>query len=112
MLLPYADAVAQKIIKYLKEDPNILAAEALGSLRRRVATIGDLDFAVCTNEPKTAIARFCKMPGVVRVINDGEFKATVVLQSGIQVDLLIGSADSYGALLQHFTGSKNHNIHF
>ncbi len=110
MLLPYADMAAKKIINYLKEDPTILQADVLGSLRRRVATIGDLDFAVSTNNPKKSIERFCKMPGVVRVIDKGEFKSTVVLQSGIQIDLLVGLPDCYGALLQHFTGSKAHNI--
>ncbi len=110
ILLPYADMAAKKIINYLKEDPTILQADVLGSLRRRVATIGDLDFAVSTNNPKKSIERFCKMPGVVRVIDKGEFKSTVVLQSGIQIDLLVGLPDSYGALLQHFTGSKAHNI--
>lgn len=111
MLLPYADSQAQKIIQYLKEDPNVLNAHALGSLRRRVATIGDLDFSVSSSEPKRVIKRFCKMPSVAKVLDFGEFKATVVLRSGIQVDLLVGPPDCYGALLQHFTGSKNHNIH-
>ncbi len=89
MLLPFADALAQKIINYLKEDSNVLEADVLGSLRRRVATIGDLDFAVSTSEPRKVIERFCKMPGIVRIIDSGEFKATIVLQSGIQIDLLI-----------------------
>ncbi len=111
MLLPYAFAQAEKILNYLKASKAVTEAHSLGSLRRMVATIGDLDFSVSSKEHKKVIDHFIKMPGVVRILDQGENKATVILQSGIQVDLLVGSPDSYGALLQHFTGSKSHNIH-
>ncbi|MCL4365633.1 DNA polymerase/3'-5' exonuclease PolX [Patescibacteria group bacterium] len=111
MLLPYAAAQADKILDYLKKNPNVLQAHPLGSLRRMVATIGDLDFSVSSNKSQEVIEYFCKMPKVIRVVDKGENKATVILGSGLQVDLLVGKPESYGALLQHFTGSKNHNIH-
>ncbi len=111
MLLPYGFAQADKILGYLKKCPDVKQVHPLGSLRRMAATVGDLDFSVSSNEPKKIIDYFLKMPGVARVLDQGDSKATVILQSGIQVDLLVGSPDSYGALLQHFTGSKNHNIH-
>ncbi|MDO8619066.1 MAG: DNA polymerase/3'-5' exonuclease PolX [Candidatus Daviesbacteria bacterium] len=110
MLLPYAFVQADKILEYLKKLKEVEKADSLGSLRRKVATIGDLDFAVSSNESKKVVDWFCKMPGV-KVLDQGESKASVVLQSGIQADLLVGAPNSYGALLQHFTGSKNHNIH-
>lgn len=111
MLLPYALAHADAIVDYLKQLPDVLEVHTLGSLRRMVATIGDLDFAVASNNAKKVIAHFCRYPNVVSVINQGEQKASVMLKSGIRADLLVGEPDSYGALLQHFTGSKNHNIH-
>lgn len=111
MLLPYAFAQAEKIIQYLKMSKEVIDAHSLGSLRRMVATVGDLDFSVSSSEPKKVVDYFCKMPSIARILDQGENRATVVLKSGIQADLLVGMPDSYGALLQHFTGSKNHNIH-
>lgn len=109
-LLPYAAAQADKILEYLKASPIVLAAHPLGSLRRMVATVGDLDFAVSSNKPKEAVEYFCKMPGIARIVDKGENQATVLLNSSLQIDLLVGQPKSYGALLQHFTGSKAHNI--
>lgn len=111
MLLPYASAQADKILEYLRKSSDVENADSLGSLRRKVATVGDLDFAVASKNPKAVVDYFCQMSGVARVLDQGEDKASVVLQSGIQADLLVGSPSSYGALLQHFTGSKKHNIH-
>jgi|SRR3989344_370489 len=109
-LLPYAFVQAAKIVEYLKKNKDVINAHPLGSLRRMVATVGDLDFSACSNHPSKAVEYFCKMPQVARIVDQGENKATVVLKSGLQLDLLVGEPDSYGALLQHFTGSKSHNI--
>ncbi|MBI2315401.1 DNA polymerase III [Candidatus Daviesbacteria bacterium] len=111
MLLPYAAAQADKILEYLKKNSAVIQVYPLGSLRRMVATIGDLDFAVSSNSSQEVVDYFCRIPGIVRVLDQGKNKATVVLKSGIQADLLVGQPDSFGALLQHFTGSKSHNIH-
>lgn len=111
VLLPYAFAQAEKIIEYLKKSNDVIEADFLGSLRRMVATIGDLDFAVSTKKAANVLDYFCQMPGVSRVVDKGEYKASVMLKSGLRADLLVGMPQSYGALLQHFTGSKNHNIH-
>jgi DNA polymerase (family X) len=110
MLLPYAQVQADKILAYLKKGPGVIAADPLGSLRREVSTIGDLDFAVAAKDPKEVVAYFVRMPGVSRIIDQGDNKGTVMLNSGIHVDLLVGDPATYGALLQHFTGGKNHNI--
>lgn len=111
MLLPYAFVQAEKILNYLLKSSDVLQAHPLGSLRRMVATVGDLDFSASSRNPKAVVDYFCKMPGVARILDQGETKASVILSSGIRADLLVGSSESYGALLQHFTGSKGHNIH-
>ena len=110
MLLPYAAVQADRILDYLKKSPYVKDANALGSLRRMVATVGDLDFAASSDSPARAVEHFIQMPTVTRILDKGISKATVVLQSGIQADLLVGAPKAYGALLQHFTGSKSHNI--
>ncbi len=110
MLLPYAFAQADRIVGYLKKSPYVKEAHPLGSLRRMVATIGDLDISASSNDAAKVLEHFIKMPGVDHVVEKGEYSASVVLQSGLHVDLLVGKPESYGALLQHFTGSKHHNI--
>ena len=111
MTLPYAFRVAQKIAEYLYSNKNVLKAEALGSLRRRVSTIGDIDFAVATNNPKKVIDHFVSYPHTERIIEKGEVSASILISGGRQIDLLIQPEESFGSLLQHFTGSKEHNVH-
>ncbi len=111
ILLPVAGEQAEKIVEYIKKDPNVTHADYLGSLRRRVVTVGDLDFAAATKDPEKTLHHFATMPGVKHVVSEGGYKAMVVLNNGMHVDLLVGEPESYGALLQHFTGGKNHNIH-
>ncbi len=111
MFLPYAFAQAEKILNYLKQSKDVKEAHFLGSLRRMVATIGDLDFSASSEKSEKVIKYFCQMSGVIRVLEKGSNQASVVLGSGLRLDLLVGERESYGALLQHFTGGKNHNIH-
>src|SRR3989338_7394987 len=111
ILLPYASEQIKRVIAYLKKSPDVIDAHPLGSLRRMVATVGDLDFSASSNNSQKVVDYFTKMPGIARVVDKGDNKTTVVLTSGLQLDLLVGKPDSYGALLQHFTGSKQHNIH-
>lgn len=111
MLLNYAFSQAEKITEYMKTCPGLIDIKPLGSLCRMVATIGDLDFAVSSENAQEVIKHFCNMPFAARVLEQGKNQASVMLKSGIQADLLVGKQDSYGALMQHFTGSKNHNIH-
>jgi DNA polymerase (family 10) len=111
VLLPVAEGVAQKVTAVLEKVPGVKRVDALGSLRRRVPTVGDIDLAVATTQPSLAIKAFVAMPEVGRVLAQGPAKASVVLTSGYQVDLRVQSPSSYGAQLQYFTGSKEHNIH-
>ena len=111
MILPYAFETAEKIIAYLKESPEIERVEALGSLRRRAPTVGDIDLAVAAKNPAKAIEYFVNYPLKERVIEKGDVSASLLVAGGRQVDLLIQPKEAFGSLLQHFTGSKNHNVH-
>jgi len=111
MLLPYADTLASEIINFLKKSPDIVEAHPLGSLRRMVATIGDIDISVSTKFPEKAMKHFLEYKRIRTVLEKGE-KALlrVILLSGQQVDIRFSLPESYGAMLQYFTGSKQHNI--
>jgi len=111
MLLPYAWSLAQKVIDFLRSEKAVLQIEVLGSLRRKVATVGDIDLAVASEDPIKVIEKLKKYQGVKKILAAGKDTARFVLHSGKQVDLKIVSPGSYGALLQHYTGSKEHNIH-
>ncbi len=110
MPLPYADTLAEELIVYLKGIPGIRRVDALGSLRRKVATIGDIDLAVSATDSERVIKAFVSYPKVRKVIDRGPKGATVLLGIGRQVDLRVQSPSAYGAMLQYFTGGKNHNI--
>ena len=109
MELPVADRIAQEVITYLKKLKEIETIDVLGSLRRQVATIGDIDIAVATTKPEIVVAHFLTYPHE-KIIDKGTQGATLLLHNGRQVDLRVQDPDKYGAMLQYFTGSKNHNI--
>lgn len=111
MVLPYAFEIAEKILDYMKEDQSVERIEALGSFRRRASTIGDIDFAVSSKNPKAVIEHFVNYPYRQRVIEKGDVSASILASGGRQIDLLIQPSDAFGSLLQHFTGSKDHNVH-
>lgn len=110
MLLPKALIISQELVDYLQKDKNTLKVESLGSLRRRCATIGDLDLGVASKNPAKTIAWLVKYKKIKQVLAQGSKKASVILFSGHQVDVRAQSPASFGALLQYFTGSKLHNI--
>ena len=110
--LDQALAVADEYLAYLKkEDPSIAKLTYAGSLRRRLETIGDIDLLVVSALPKRTIKVFVSYPQVVKVLGQGETKASVWLKDKIQVDLRVVKNSSFGSALQYFTGSKNHGIH-
>jgi DNA polymerase (family X) len=112
MPLPYAFALAQEIITYMKQLPAVKRIDALGSLRRMVSTIGDIDLAVVADEQdsQAVIDHFLQYPGKIAIDNAGEKKASIIAVSNIRVDLRVTEAKTYGSMLQYFTGSKAHNI--
>lgn len=111
MALPFAGELAEKLLEYLKRSKSAVDVQPLGSLRRMKETIGDIDFAVATNNPKAVIDYFVAYPHKERIIEKGAASASLLLSNGRQVDLMTQTPEGFGSLLQHFTGSKNHNIH-
>lgn len=111
ILLPIAEEVAKQVLEYLRKHKSVIAADPLGSLRRRVATVGDVDLSVASKEPKVVLEHFTKFPGAERVVEAGDRTATIIVRGGIHVDLMVQPPQHYGSLLHHFTGSKAHNIH-
>lgn len=109
-LLPYAQKIASELTQWLLKDPNSKRVEVLGSLRRKLATIGDIDIAVASNNPIKTIEHFTKYPKLQKIIEKGDKTASIVVSGSVSVDLLVSSVDSFGSALQHFTGSKHHNI--
>lgn len=115
MDLPTADRMAEEVIKYLREMGEVrgvgeIRVDKLGSLRRQVATIGDIDLSVATDNPKEVIEAFVSYPKTVEVIEQGPTGASILLKTGRQIDLRVSPPENYGAMLQYFTGSKYHNI--
>lgn len=109
-LLPYAESIATEVVEWIKSGVKVEKIDVLGSLRRKSATVGDIDIAVATNKPVEVIERFVKFPKAQKVIEKGEVTSSILLPGNVQVDILAMNPESYGNALQHFTGSKNHNI--
>ncbi|MBI3282711.1 DNA polymerase III, partial [Candidatus Curtissbacteria bacterium] len=110
-LLPFAFTTAERVLSYLRQHKDCQRAEPLGSLRRMVATVGDIDIAVASENPKGIINYLQKFREIKRVLDAGPRKTSILLLNGMQIDLIVAPARAFGALLQHLTGSKNHNIH-
>ena len=105
-ILPVANEVMGRL-KTLKEVNKISVA---GSLRRMTETVGDVDILVTSESPSKIMDFFAAMPGVVRVWGKGSTKSSVRMKEGFDMDLRVIPDESYGAALQYFTGSKDHNI--
>lgn len=102
--------IIQGILSYMEDSPAVRRVEVAGSARRRKETVGDLDVLVSSLDPETVTEHFCSMPPIVRILGKGPTKSTVVLENMLQVDLRVIPPESYGAALQYFTGSKEHNV--
>lgn len=109
-LLAQAIPISESLISYMKKCGYVIEIEALGSLRRGKSTVGDLDFAVVTESPKAVIERFVNWDERQKILASGENTARTVHKSGIQIDIKTSTRDKYGSMLQHFTGSKEHNV--
>lgn len=110
MILPFAYELAQNILSYIKKCPDVIEAQTLGSLRRMVSTIGDVDIAVTSHNPEAVIEYFINYPQKDRMIERGPVTASLLMFGGKHVDLLVLEPGMFGSLLQHFTGSKHHNV--
>jgi DNA polymerase (family 10) len=109
----YAEAarIAAQLIAHLRKCVAIRELEVAGSFRRRRETIGDLDLVAAATDSATVMDHFVAFPGITQVTGSGDTKTTVVLKSGLQVDLRVVPPKSFGAALAYFTGSKSHNVH-
>jgi DNA polymerase (family 10) len=105
-VLPLAD----DIVRRMKDAAPVDKIEVAGSIRRMKDTVRDIDILTTSKKPEAVMDVFVKLPHVSRVLAHGPTKSSVITEDGIQVDLRVVEEDSFGAALQYFTGSKQHNI--
>ncbi|MDQ2968822.1 MAG: DNA polymerase/3'-5' exonuclease PolX [Actinomycetota bacterium] len=98
------------VVDVLQQHPAAVKVSEAGSARRRKETFRDLDIIATAKDPATLIAYFTKLKWVIAVEAKGSTKATVLSNEGLRFDLRVVPPESYGNLLQHFTGSKDHNV--
>jgi DNA polymerase (family 10) len=110
MPLGRALPLAEEIAHALARVRGVKRVEPAGSVRRRKETVGDLDILVTSTDPARVMDAFVRLPQVADVIERGPTKASVRHREGIQVDLRVMEPAAFGAALQYFTGSKEHNI--
>ena len=111
--MPIAGAlpIAERMMAALREQcPGIKRLVAAGSIRRFEETIGDIDLVCTAEEPRTVLDALVGMRNVADVLGHGDTKASVLLTDGIQLDLRVVEDRHFGALLQYFTGSKEHAV--
>lgn len=105
-----AEDVARAYVRYLQSVDGVKRVTVAGSFRRRKETVGDLDILVTCKKSSPVMQRFVEYDEVDAVVSQGTTRSTVLLRSGLQVDLRVVPQVSYGAALYYFTGSKAHNI--
>jgi DNA polymerase (family 10) len=110
MSLGIALPVAERVIEELKKTAKVKRISTAGSLRRLKETIGDIDILSEGTDGEAIIKKFTSLPSVERILASGETKGSVIVEGGTQVDLRVVEPKSYGAALQYFTGSKDHNV--
>ena len=111
MPIGQASYTARSIMDALRRrSPSIQKLESAGSLRRFEETIGDIDLVCTATDPQSVIDALASLPEVTEVLGHGSTKGSIVTRDGVQVDLRVVEGESFGALLQYLTGSKQHNI--
>jgi len=102
--------VVHEVVEALRAHPAAVEVSGAGSVRRGRETFRDLDVIATATDPGALIAHFVTQPWVLEVAAQGDTKATVVTKQGLRLDLRVVPPEDYGSLLQHFTGSKDHNV--
>ncbi|HSL69231.1 MAG TPA: DNA polymerase/3'-5' exonuclease PolX [Longimicrobiales bacterium] len=105
-----AQQFVEPLLAHLRAAPGIERVEAAGSYRRHTETVGDIDLLAICAKPAAVMKHFLAFPDVARTIAHGSTRGTIVLHSGLHVDLRILPKRCYGAAMHYFTGSKAHNI--
>lgn len=108
--LSKALSAAGPLLESLRQHPEVARCSTAGSLRRHKEVIGDIDLLASSKKPVEVIAYFVQQPGIIKVIAQGDTKASVLLAGGIQCDLRVVSDKEFPFALAYFTGSKEHNI--
>jgi len=109
-LLSDAWLAAEPLLEQLRTHPDVIRCSPAGSLRRFKEIIGDIDLLASSKKPAAVIGFFVSQPGIIKVLAQGETKASVILDGGIQCDLRVVSDAEFPFALAYFTGSKEHNI--
>lgn len=109
-ILGYTMPEIRRVQARLEAVPGAEKVTVAGSARRKRDTIGDVDILAVAKKPEAIMEQFITTPGVVNVIAHGDTKSSIKLRSGLNVDLRVVPAESYGAALNYFTGSKDHNV--
>jgi len=109
-LLGRALPAVRRVVAEVEAHPAAIAVSEAGSARRRRETVRDLDFIATSTDPPALISAFCEAEWVAEVVARGDTKATVVGHDGLRYDLRVVPPECYGNVLQHFTGSRDHNI--
>ena len=109
-LLGVALPAVTRVVEELAAHPAAIAVSEAGSVRRRRETVRDLDLIATSTDAPALISAFCEAPWVAEVVARGDTKATVGGHQGLRFDLRVVPPECYGNVLQHFTGSKDHNI--
>ena len=102
--------VLLELVDELRAHPAAVKVSDAGSARRRRETFRDLDVIATSTDPPALIDHFTARANVATVVAKGDTKATVITNDGLRLDLRVVPPESYGNLLQHFTGSKEHNV--
>ncbi|MBI4146183.1 DNA polymerase/3'-5' exonuclease PolX [Candidatus Woesearchaeota archaeon] len=109
-LLSIALPLAREFAQRLSRVNGVIRAEPAGSVRRLKETIGDIDILVISKNSERVMDFFTGMPEVQTILAKGQTKSTVILKDGLQADVRVLEEKSFGAALQYFTGSKEHNV--
>jgi DNA polymerase (family 10) len=102
--------VVRQVVEELRAHPAAVEVSGAGSVRRGRETFRDLDVIATATDPAALIGHFVTLPWVLEIAARGDTKATVVTKQGLRLDLRVVPPEDFGSLLQHFTGSKDHNV--
>jgi DNA polymerase (family X) len=110
IILERALRLSESILQGLRAQQTCVRASEAGSLRRRVEVVGDIDLIAASDDAGALIGWFCEQEIAAQVVGRGETKGSIITNDGVQVDLRVVPPAAFGNLLQHFTGSKAHNV--